>query len=288
MTQASVAAPVTDLSWQSRIYRVFLDPEKKSVADQVHVITFFIGIVVEFWLIFLALYGITSVSTAPERVIVIFWVLCLFIGLLVHQSLIFRNFTLHRSHSRTRYLELWVCALFAILTGEVGYIVTSLLTSFGGEVEWLLPYAFSDAKLHSWNLKSLGVILKSVFATGAVVLCASILIWDMFVWREMWRGESLEGADDLDTSDLLIVKSSQKWSILFFVFMDLMSMIIWLALLGVVWPEPLFGLAQSWWLELLQTVSLLYFGVAIVRAIRAMVILNTLADPRTSISLVVL
>lgn len=127
------ATPTGNTHGFSRLLRVFFSHSRKSIREQADVFLFVCGLLVEYALLFLvftphAQAADTNLGSLAHYLVL----LALYFALFVHQFLIFRNYSLHHSLSngRVQPLELLICLLFGVLTGEVGYLIVLSLCAF--------------------------------------------------------------------------------------------------------------------------------------------------------------
>jgi hypothetical protein len=286
------------LGW-ARLRNAFLVHSTKSVREQADIFLFMIGILVEYVLLTAVIVRYSVDVEAPMKVFNGVVLIGLFVALFIHQCLIFRNFSLHRSLSRGRYVrhELLICLLFGVLTGEVGYLYVLAKCSFPDTFLIRDILALSDGLLGPppnqdgvvvWDFYALGRALKGVFALGAVLLSGSILLWDFRAAGSFRRkgerikaegnGASESSSNQKERRDQSIVAESYDRSVRFFYAMDIIACGVWLGVLGCVLPDGRLGMRGGSWASILNTFAFLYLAFAMTRIAIAVQTLGKLTD----------
>jgi hypothetical protein len=214
-------------------------------------------------------------------------------SLMLHQILIFRNFTVAESREEEINSKfLWLITFFIFIgigavAGEIGYIFAiSKLSDIGtnGGITWFIMDAMqttpehlyescrkasSDESRHLCSLKnyetaSLKQSLKGIFVIGAIVVCTLVIFWDVLIWFYM--------------------REKFRVLIYYFIIMDISSLGIWVILSRFI--VPAFYVENIDKLKLLLVaVVILYILVTIARLIYIYYKLSTENKHTTDIAL---
>jgi uncharacterized membrane protein required for colicin V production len=138
-----------------------------------------------------------------------------------------------------------------------------------------------------WFTHALGCALKALFAFGAAVLSAMIIVWDILAGKnedelaaqaeKLSRAVASE-AKEAELRDEQLIKDSYKRSKVFFYVMDSLAFVSWTAVLGVVLPHGLLGTSSQEWCGMLAFFAGMYALAAVLRLSYARTTLGSLSS----------
>lgn len=184
----------------SIFFQVLLGLEHKTPQGVAHHFVLMIGLTLEWYILYAGFVEFTSYEDNFYSTALNFLSVAIISSLLIHQILIFRNFSVAGSplFSKTPYLWLVTFSIFigiGAVAGEFGYLFAiSKLSSIG--VDGGIPHLIMDllgtssTYLTEHNLipedsnivrEVLKRSLKGIFVVGAFCVCILVLIWDFLV-----------------------------------------------------------------------------------------------------------
>lgn len=241
---------------------VFTGRNRHSATEKVHHWLFIVGISVEMVLLVTVFINKNTLDFLPNTDLDVSIQTVLIIVLLpvlfFHQFVIFRNTHLVGQPGEGKgVLGISIAVFFGILTGEIGYLYV-ILKSNG--IEFL---NFTDAIIgpdkpsDQWTLVDLGKALKAMFSLGAFILFILILVWDL-------RAYFNESSKNFYGNKLPF----------FFIPMDILAIIIWGSIFGVMVPDGRLFIPKGLFMFLILITVSLYATLGLIRIVVAISDLN--------------
>lgn len=243
-------------------------------AHTAHRMTFILSLVIEIVILYAVVGGKTGDTTWSTLAI-----LLLMVAIPVHQIFIFRNYSiLHTDNSFQTALAVSTCLTFAIISGEVGYILTVIGANHESSQSWLW-WAVFDEPYHGWDAEHLATALKALFAFGAIIMKLTVIFWDVLNIYEL---RSLpDKLPDTATKDDRLIQKAKEISRITFILSDGLALAIWCSILSLILAGKgrftFFSEASA--VDFLKVFSVLYVIVIGIRVGRMFIVWNKVSAP---------